>query len=144
MIIPVISTRWAQWSYDAAQDTGDRGNLLHPLHIAAQMSNVVTHTAAPLYFTSMANPSIYSYAYSGISAERYGIAANAADRKAFQMASSPAYLAGEKFGKKLGMKTGARTMGRIATRGIPVVGWAMLAYDVYDFIANDRLFGVEL
>ena len=114
------------------------------MHFTAQMVNVVTHTAGPLYMTSMSNPSIYSYAYAGISAERYGIAANVADRKAFQMASSPAYQAGEKFGKRLGLKTGARTAGRFATRAIPGLGWAILAYDAYDLIANQRLFGVQL
>ncbi len=144
MIIPVLSTRWAQWSYDSAKDSGDAGNLLHPMHFTAQLSNVVTHTAGPLYMTSMSNPSIYSYAYAGVNAERYGIAANVADRKAFQMASSPAYRAGEKFGKRIGLKGGARTAGRIATRAIPGLGWAMLAYDAYDLIANQRLFGVQL
>ena len=144
MIIPAITTRWAQWSYDSANDAGGPSHLMHPAHFAIQMTNMVSHTAGPLYMTSMANPSIYSYAYAGVPAERFGIAANAADRRAFQIASSSAYQMGESAGKRLGLKAGARTAGRFAVRAVPGFGWAMLAYDVYDFIANDRLFGVEL
>jgi len=103
-----------------------------------------SHTAVPISLTRMSNPHILSYGYAGISAERYGIAAAISDRKAFQMASSPAYQLGSRLGKRAGLKAGARVTGRIAARAIPGLGWAMLAYDAYDLVANQRLFGVQL
>jgi len=145
MITPVFTSPWAQWSYDTVKDHGvGTDDRVVFGHLGLQMANVISHTAIPLHLTTMGNPNIMSYAYKGIDAERYGIAAAVKDRKAFQMASSPAYQAGEKLGKRLGMKTGARTAGRIAARAIPGLGWAMLAYDAYDLVANQRLFGVQL
>ncbi len=53
--------------------------------------------------------------------------------------------AAEKFGAKLGGKVGARKMGaRVAGRLIPGVGWALLAYDVYDVAVNRSLWGFDL
>jgi hypothetical protein len=48
---------------------------------------------------------------------------------------SPAYRAGARYGGKLG--------GRIATRLVPVLGWAMVAYDVYDVVVNRSLWGFD-
>lgn len=48
---------------------------------------------------------------------------------------SPAYRAGFRSGGKLG--------GRIATRLVPGVGWAMLAYDIYDVAFNQSLWGFD-
>ncbi len=50
--------------------------------------------------------------------------------------ASPAYKAGARVGGKIG--------GRIGARLIPGVGWAMLAYDVYDIAANQSLWGFDL
>ena len=50
--------------------------------------------------------------------------------------ASPAYKAGARVGGKVG--------GRIGARLIPGVGWAMLAYDVYDIAANQSLWGFKL
>ena len=144
IIVPVVTTPWAQWSYDKIREDGISTDAELFTHGYLQLANAVANTALPIHLTTMVNPHIMSYGYGGISAERYGIAAAAADRKSFQTASSAAYQVGEKFGKRIGMKTGARTAGRIAARAIPGLGWAMLAYDAYDLVANQRLFGVQL
>jgi hypothetical protein len=43
-------------------------------------------------------------------------------------------------GARVGGKVGARVAGRL----IPGVGWALLAYDVYDIAANRSLWGFDL
>lgn len=50
--------------------------------------------------------------------------------------ASPAYKAGARVGGKVG--------GRIGARLIPGVGWALLAYDVYDVAVNRSLWGFDL
>jgi len=145
MIVSPITTPWAQWSYDHMKKHGfgDEGNA--PLaHLGIQMGNFVAHVAGPLYLTSMGKPHIMSYAYKGLDPMKVGLRTAMKDRRAFQIASSPAYQLGSKAGKKLGLKTGARVAGRVGARLVPGLGWAMLAYDVYDLVANQRLFGVEL
>jgi len=144
MITPVFTTPWAQWSYDTVREDGISSDEEVFIHGYLQMTNMFSHTAIPISLTRMSNPHILSYGYAGISAERYGIAAAVADRKAFQAASSPAYQLGSRLGKRAGLKAGARVTGRIAARAIPGLGWAMLAYDAYDLVANQRLFGVQL
>ena len=50
-----------------------------------------------------------------------------------------------KLGAKLGGKVGAAKLGgKLAGRLIPGVGWALLAYDVYDIAANRSLWGFDL
>jgi hypothetical protein len=49
--------------------------------------------------------------------------------------ASPAYKVGARFGGRIG--------GKIAGRAIPFVGWAMLAYDVYDVVVNRSLWGFD-
>jgi hypothetical protein len=145
MILSPITTPWAQWSYDHAREKGfgESGNA--PLaHLGIQFGNFVAHTAGPLYLTGMGKPNIYAYAYEGIDPLKHGMKAAMKDRRAFQIASSPAYQLGAKAGKKIGLKTGARVAGKIGARLVPGLGWAMLAYDAYDLVANQRLFGVEL
>ena len=144
MITPVFTTPWAQWSYDTVEERGISTDAEVFTHVYLQTANMLSHTAIPIHMTRMANPHIMSYGYAGIDASRYGIGAAVADRKAFQMASSPAYQTGLKLGKRIGLKGGARITGRIAARAIPGLGWAMLAYDAYDLVANQRLFGVQL
>jgi hypothetical protein len=144
MITPIFTTPWAQWSYDTVQERGISTDAEVFTHGYLQLANMLSHTAIPIHLTRMSNPHVMSYAYAGIDASKYGIKAAIADRRAFQIASSPAYQAGEKLAKRIGMKTGARTAGRIAARAIPGLGWAMLAYDAYDLVANQRLFGVQL
>jgi hypothetical protein len=58
----------------------------------------------------------------------------------------PVFIPGTKEGKVAtkAIAKGAKYGGRIGTKLIPGLGWAMLAYDVYDLVANKRLFGVEL
>jgi len=66
--------------------------------------------------------------------------------------ATPAYKVGERIGAKLGGKTGLKVGlkiggkigGRVAARLIPGVGWAMLAYDVYDIAYNRSLWGFDL
>ena len=45
---------------------------------------------------------------------------------------------------RAGTRVGGKLGGRIAGRLIPGVGWAMLAYDVYDIAANRSLWGFDL
>jgi hypothetical protein len=53
--------------------------------------------------------------------------------------------AAEKFGAKLGGKVGAKKIGaKVAGRLIPGLGWAMVAYDVYDVAVNRSLWGFDL
>lgn len=144
MITPIFTTPWAQWSYDTAREDGISTDAEVFIHGYLQVTNMLSHTAVPIMLTRMSNPHILSYGYKGIDAATFGIQAAVRDRKAFQLASSPAYQAGKKFGSRIGLKAGARTTGRIAARAIPGLGWAMLAYDAYDLVANQRLFGVQL
>jgi len=163
MITPVFTTPWAQWSYDTAREDGISTDQEVMIHGYLQVANALSHTAIPISMTRMSNPHILSYGYAGISAERHGIAAAMADRKAFQRASSAAFKVGEDIGYHLGAhyhmgdvskkalakrhlrgKAMAKIGGRIASRAIPGLGWALLAYDAYDLVANQRLFGVQL
>ncbi len=50
--------------------------------------------------------------------------------------ASPAYKAGARVAGKVG--------GRVGARLIPGVGWALLAYDVYDIAHNQSLWGFDL
>jgi len=45
---------------------------------------------------------------------------------------------------RAGTRVGGKLGGRIAGRLIPGIGWAMLAYDVYDVAVNRSLWGFEL
>lgn len=166
MITPYITTPWAQWSYDSAKDHGLGKEGHAPLaHVGIQIANAVSHLAMPLYLTSMSNPHIMSYAYRGLDPARFGIQAAMKSRKEFQIASSQAYRLGAAIGGHLAWPSkqpvflsgtakgklastaiarGASIGGRIGARAIPGLGWAMLAYDVYDLVANQRLFGVQL
>jgi hypothetical protein len=47
-------------------------------------------------------------------------------------------------GASRGARVGAKLGGRIGGRLIPGVGWALLAYDVYDVAANRSLWGFKL
>ena len=50
-----------------------------------------------------------------------------------------------KLGARLGGKVGAAKLGgKLAGRFVPGVGWALLAYDVYDIAANRSLWGFDL
>ena len=119
MITPVFTSPWAQWSYDTVREDGISTDEEVFIHGYLQMTNMFSHTAVPISLTRMSNPHILSYGYAGIIAEKFGIRAAIADRKAFQAASSPAYQAGKKLGTRLGLKGGARTAGRFAARAIP-------------------------
>ena len=44
----------------------------------------------------------------------------------------------------LGTKYGGKVGGKLAGRLIPGVGWAMVAYDVYDVTVNRSLWGFDL
>ena len=45
---------------------------------------------------------------------------------------------------RLGTKYGGKVGGKLAGRLIPGVGWAMVAYDVYDVAVNRSLWGFDL
>lgn len=147
MIVTPFTTPWAQWSYDEMKsgkvfrdDTGNEDLA----HLGIQLGNFVAHVSGPLYLTTTGRPHIMSHAYKGIDPMKHGFRAAMRDRKAFQIASSPAYQFGEKMGKRIGLRSGAKVAGRIGARLVPGLGWAMLAYDAYDLVANQRLLGVQL
>ncbi len=135
----MITSPFAQWALDhASRDDGEPNNPA--MYFGILGITAVADTAVPVYMTSMSNPHIMSYAYPGLPPERFGMKKSIASRKQFQMMSSKSY----QLGARIGGKRFAQTAGRVAFRAVPGLGWAMLAYDVYDFIANDRLFGVKL
>lgn len=49
---------------------------------------------------------------------------------------SPAY--------RWGFRSGGKVGGRFATRLVPLIGWSLLAYDVYDVAVNKSLWGFDL
>ncbi len=51
--------------------------------------------------------------------------------------------AASRLGKSVGTKAGAKLGARIGGRLIPGVGWALLAYDVYDIAFNQSLWGFD-
>ena len=51
---------------------------------------------------------------------------------------------GARVGSRLGLQAGAKVGARIGGRLIPGVGWALLAYDIYDIAANRSLWGFDL
>jgi hypothetical protein len=51
---------------------------------------------------------------------------------------------GARVGSRLGLQAGAKFGARVGGRLIPGVGWALLAYDVYDIAANRSLWGFDL
>lgn len=155
-------TNWgAQGSYDHISKHGLTNETLKA-HVFTQALNLVAEAYPIAKLTSMGNPAMVSYGYRGIDAARFGIQAAQAERLAFQRASSPAYRIGAKIGEHLAwpnsrmlhyrnnpaaratIARGARIGGKIGFRVIPGIGWAMLAYDAYDLIANKRLLGVNL
>jgi len=145
MLLSPITSPIAQWSYDQASQTeGEMNEAKFGLHISIMAGHTVASVATPAYLVSMSNPHIMSYAYRGLPAERFGIAAHLASRKEFQMMSSRSYTLGRAIGRKAGLKTAAHAAGKLAFRTVPVVGWALFAYDAYDLVANRRLFGVQL
>ncbi len=57
--------------------------------------------------------------------------------------SSPASKVGQRLGKRIAGKAGVKLGARIGGRLIPGVGWALLAYDVYDIAYNRSLWGFD-
>ena len=47
-------------------------------------------------------------------------------------------------GSSRGARIGAKVGGRVGARLIPGVGWGLLAYDVYDVVHNQSLWGFDL
>jgi len=159
MIYSPITKYLAQDSYDRLRE-GFSKNPDKPmtpneplLHFMIQTLNVVSHVGPALMMTSAANPNVRSYYYQG------------PGKHAYRATTSNAYRLGATIGKHLAwpgsarilvgnskkavaaraaMAKGARIGGRIGSKAIPGIGWAMLAYDAYDLIANRRFFGVQL
>ncbi len=61
----------------------------------------------------------------------------------YTQAASKAERIGGAFGKKVLGKAGVKVGARVGGRLIPGVGWALLAYDVYDIAYNRSLWGFE-
>jgi len=142
MIISPITTPIAEYAFERTGDfTGGKNAPL--LYAGIHTMNMVAHIATPVYLTRMSNPNMMSYAYKGLDPLKFGMHAAIQSRKDFQMASSKAFQVGSKIGARYGTKA-ARLGGKFAVKAIPGVGWGMLAYDVYDLVANRRLFGIQL
>ena len=151
-------TNWgAQASYDHIRKHGVKTDREMASHAIMQGMNIVAEAYPIAALTSMSNPHRMSYLYSGIDAAKYGIRASEQSRREFQMASSKAYQYGSRFvlganrimNAPYRIPTGvsaklARLGGKAGYRLIPGLGWAMLAYDVYDLVANKRLLGINL
>jgi hypothetical protein len=151
-------TNWgAQASYDHLREYGVSTNREMWAHMLVQSANLAAEITPIAALTSMSNPAMISYGYRGIDAAKFGVAAAQADRLAFQRVSSRAYQIGSRalVGANAVMNAPyripasttarlGRIGGRVGFRLIPGIGWAMLAYDVYDLLANQRLLGVNL
>jgi hypothetical protein len=121
------------------QDGQNNPSMIAGIHAV----NAVANLALPVTMTSMSNPHFMSYAYKGLPAETFGIQRAIDSRRNFQMMSSKSYQIGSKAAARLGPKA-AHIGGKFAVKAIPGIGWAMLAYDAYDFVVNRRLFGIRL
>lgn len=145
MLISPITSPIAQWSYDQATEPENQmSKAEQTLHKSVMAGHFVASVAAPAFMITMSNAHVMSYAYRGLPVDRFGTAAHLASRREFQMMSSKSYTLGRTIGRKVGLKTAAHAAGKLAFRTIPVVGWALFAYDAYDLVANRRLFGVQL
>ena len=150
VIISPFTTPVAQRSYDRIRkNPSELEGRTGGIHFGIQMTNALAHIAMPLMLTSMSNPHIMSYAYGGLDASKFGIAAATRSRREFQMASSRAFQIGESIAGYAMKGTryarpAAKMGGRVAVRAIPGLGWSLLAYDVYDLAINKRLFGIKL
>lgn len=79
----------------------------------------------------------------GVKGDRYMDVAFVFTRLGFPMPSftwkalpSQATVLGERYGGKVG--------GKIAGRLIPLIGWAMVAYDIHDLVVNRSLWGFDI
>jgi len=144
VIVDIFTRPWAQWSYDLMKEEGPGERAGQPLaHLVIQAANVAANVAPAMILTSMSNPHVMSYAYKGLDPMKFGMKTAMKSRKEFQMASSRSYQIGEAALKRFGPRA-AKTGGKFAFKAIPGLGWALLAYDAYDLVANQRLFGIQL
>jgi len=108
------------------------------MNLAAPLSLIQAGVRGDRYFTGLAvgyskigyPMPLFNYVTSASSAERAG--ARIGGR------------IGAKAGTRAGVLAGAKLGGRIGGRLIPGVGWALLAYDVYDVAVNRSLWGFDL
>jgi len=137
MIYSPITHYFGQDSYDRIREGLPKGSEKpmtpnEPLyHFMVQTINAIADVGPKVMLISSSTPNIASYYYQG------------PGKVAYRATTSPAYKAGFRAAKRFGPRA-ARVGGRIGTKLIPGVGWALLAYDVYDLVANKRLFGIEL
>jgi hypothetical protein len=144
MIVDLFTRPWAQWSYDHMREYGPGERAGQPLaHLVIQAANVAANVAPAMILTSMSNPHYMSYAYKGLDPMKFGMKTAMRSRKEFQMASSRSFQIGETALKRFGPRV-AKQGGKFAFKAIPGIGWALLAYDAYDLVANQRLFGIQL
>ncbi len=97
-----------------------------------QMFSHVTYAR----FNPWAKP-IFHYTQAASKAERIGARVGSVVGANFPFFN---YSSSRKAWAKAGAKTGAKLGGRL----IPGVGWALLAYDVYDVAYNQSLWGFDL
>ncbi|AXH79053.1 MAG: putative membrane protein [Circular genetic element sp.] len=98
-------------------------------------------------FNPWAKP-IFHYTTAASKAERIGAAVGRPVGRALAGAFHPVtphllYKASKGAWKGAGAKAGAKLGARVGGRLIPGVGWALLAYDVYDIAYNQSLWGFD-
>ena len=104
------------------------------MNLAAPLSLIQAGVRGDTYFTGLAvgyskigyPMPLFNYVTPASAAERFGA------------------RVGGRAGAKVGLKAGAKVGARIGGRLIPGVGWALLAYDVYEVAVNRSLWGFDL
>jgi len=104
------------------------------MNLAAPLSLIQAGVRGERYFTGLAVG--YSKIGYPMPLFNYSTPASAAERVGARI--------GGRAGAKVGLKAGAKVGARIGGRLIPGVGWALLAYDVYDVAVNRSLWGFDL
>lgn len=108
------------------------------LNIAAPFSLITSGYRGNRYFSHLS----IGYSSLGYPMPRFNYVTpfSAAERTGARIGGRVGARAGTRAGVLAGAKLGAKVGGRL----IPGVGWALLAYDVYDIAANRSLWGFDL
>lgn len=118
--------------YTAAANLYPAAALIHMGQIPPMLYSHTTFAR----FNPWAKP-IFHYARAASTAERIG------GKVGYEIVGfTSAYLRNPKI-MKAGAKAGAKLGARVGGRLIPGVGWALLAYDVYDVAYNQSLWGFD-
>ncbi len=132
-------TEWNDWYFAAVVLVGIETAAVNLLPAATLIQagvrgpRLFSHVSY-VRFNPWAKP-IFHYTQAASKAERIGGAAG----KFLYSTMWPNFSPTRKVWAKAGVKAGAKVGGRL----IPGVGWALLAYDVYDIVWNRSLWGFD-